>query len=645
MLKRIPHPNACVRAIRSRKILAALLPGLMLSAAPALAYEQAPMLDERVESGDLPPVDERLPKNPLVVEPYESIGKYGGVWRSGLRGGNDNGWIARTVGYEGLVRYDREWKKVIPNIAESWEVNDDATEYTFELREGLKWSDGHPFTSEDVAFTVEMFKNPEYPANTWIDAQSNPTSVEVIDDTTFKLVYDKPNGMLMDQLADINGTMIVTIPKHYCSQFNPDYNADANEMAKEEGFQNWTFLMQDKCAWGWETERWTNPDLPTIGAWIVKEPLSGDAARVVWERNPYYFKVDPEGNQLPYIDRLNMRVSESAEELTLMALNGEIDWQDRHINTNANQAVFYDGQEKGGYHLGKEVRATSSTLVFQLNLNHDDPAMRELFQNKDFRIGISHAIDRQEIIDVVFIGQGEPFQVAPRPQSQFYDEKLAKQYTEFDPERAVEHLEAAGLTETNADGVRLMEDGRPVRIVVDVIAALRPEWVDMLELIQLQLAQVGIEIEINNIDRTLFYDKRPGNDYDAQVWSGDGGLDVMQEPRYYFPANEESVWAYKWQAWYTGANPDIAEEPADWAKKQMALYDELKSEGDPDRRAELMKEILTITKENFPVIGVSLMPDGYYIAQNNLKNVAPTMIDAWLFPQPGAYDPAQWYFE
>lgn len=646
MLKRILHRYAPAPAGRSRNAAAILLAGIALSPLPALAQQQAPMLDERVASGELPPVAERLPKNPLVVQPLESVGKYGGVWRMGLRGGDDNGMIAKTVAYEGLVRWDHSWEKVIPNLAVSWEISDDATEYTFKLREGLKWSDGHPLTSEDIAFAVEMFNNPEYPANSnWIDVQSNPASVEVIDEITFKFVFEKPNGTLMDTLASINGTQVLTIPKHYCGQFYPGTNPDAAKMATDAGFQNWSFLMEDKCAWGWETSRWTNPELPTISPWIVKEPLSGDAARIIWERNPYYWKVDTEGNQLPYIDRLNMRVSQSLEELTLLALNGEIDFQDRHIATNANQAVFFDGQDKGDYRLGKVVQSTSSSLVLQLNLNHDDPVKRALFQNKDFRIGLSHAIDRQEIIDVVFIGQGEPFQVAPRPESPFYDEKMAKQYTEFDPELAAKHLDAAGLTEKDGGGTRLMSDGRPVRITVDVIAALRPEWVDMLELMQLQLAGAGIDIEINNIDRALFYDKRPNNDYDAQVWAGDGGLDVMQEPRYYFPSSPESVWAYKWQAWYTGAEPSIAEEPADWAKKQMELYNELNAEGDAERRSELMREILAIARENFPVIGVSLMPDGYYIAKNNLRNVAPSMINAWLFPEPGGYDPVQWYFE
>lgn len=635
-----------LRALGWRATRAAAIAAVMAAATPAFAQQQSPMLDALVADGALPPVAERLPSNPMVVEPVESIGKYGGTWRSGLRGGGDNGWIARTIAYEGLVRYDRNWEEVIPNAAASWEVNEDATRYTFTLRDGLKWSDGTPVTSEDIAFAVEMYQDEEYPASGgWMDNPNNPVTVEITDDQTFTLAFEKPFGLLMDELAGVNGVTVLTIPKAYCSQFHERYNPEAPAMAEEMGYESWSLMMTDKCGWGWETQRWANPDLPTINAWIVKEPLTGTATRVVWERNPYYFKVDPEGNQLPYIDTLDMRVSESVEELTLLALNGEIDFQDRHITTNISKPLFFDGQEQGDYRIGDNVQASAVTMLVQLNFNHDDPVKRELFQNKDFRIGLSHAIDRQEIIDVVFTGQGEPFQMAPRPESPFYDEEMAKQYTEFDPELAIQHLEAAGLTEVNGDGIRLMSDGRPAQVVIDVISALRPEWLDILEIMQLQLAEVGIDVEINNIDRTLFYEKRPGNDYDAQVWAGDGGLDVVQEPRYYFPYSPESVWAYKWQAWYNGTEDEIAEEPVDWAKEQMALYDEIKAEPDPARRTELMKEILAITKEQFPVIGVSLMPDGYYIAKNNLRNVANDMKHAWLFPTPAPYDPAQWYFE
>ena len=623
---------------------AVALAALLAAAAPALAQQQSPILDALVESGELPPVAERLPTNPLVVEPVDSVGTYGGTWRSALRGGLDNAWIARTVAYDGLVRYDREWKEIIPNLAESWEVSEDAKTYTFKLREGLKWNNGKPFTTADIEFAVQLHKEPTYVGpGGFLRNPNNPVELEVVDETTFKFIFEKPNGVLMDELASVNGLTIVSLSKDYCGQFYPPINPKAAEEAKAAGFDTWEAMMLNRCAWATETIRWANPDLPFMNAWMVKEPLTGSATRVTFERNPYYWKVDTEGNQLPYIDNLEMRVSDSVEELTLLALNGQIDFQDRHISTVANQPLFFDGQEAGDYRMGEEIQSSSNTMVIQFNLNHIDAKRRELFQNKDFRIGISHAIDRAEIIDVVFTGQGEPFQVAPRPESPFYNETYAKQYTEFDPALAAQHLEAAGLVK-GADGMYTFADGSPLVVTIDTIASLRPEWPDMLELIQLQLEAAGIKLEINNIDRTLYYDKRPIGDYDAQVWGGDGGLDVVQEPRYYMANSPESVWAFRWQAWFNGTTPEIAEEPAPWAKQQMDLYNQLRGEGDPAKRTELMKQILTLGQENFPVIGVSLPGNTYYIAKNNMRNIPQTMFQAYLFPTPAPYDPFQWYF-
>lgn len=621
---------------------AAALVSLMTlaGAAHGQQYHQAPMLD----GTDLPPVEERLPANPLVVTPVESVGTYGGTWRSALRGGLDNAWIARTVAYDGLVRYNREWNEIVPNLAESWEVSADATTYTFHLREGLKWNNGTPFTSADIAFAVELFSEPSYGVGGFIKNPSNPVTVEVVDDTTFKFVFEKPNGVIMDELASVNGFTVVSLSKDYCSQFYPKYNPDAAAQAKAAGFETWELWMTDRCSWATETIRWANPELPMMNAWMIEEPLTGDASRATFVRNPYYWKVDTEGNQLPYIDHLSMRVSDSLEELTLMALNGEIDFQDRHIATVANQPLFFDGQEAGDYRLGENVPSNMNTMVLQFNMNHVDPKRAELFQNKDFRVGISQLIDRQEIIDVIFTGQGEPFQAAPRPESPFYDEEMAKQYTEFDPDAAAAAFEAAGLGARNGDGFYTFADGSPLVVTIDMISTVRPEWIDMMELLQLQIEAGGIDIELNNIDRTLYYEKRPAGDYDAQIWQGDGGLDVIQEPRYYMANGDESVWAYRWAQWFQGSRPEIAEEPAPWAKEQMDLFNQLRGEGDPVKRDDLMKQILAIAKENFPVIGISLPGNGYYIARNNMRNIAEPMLHAYLFPTPGPYDPFQWYF-
>ncbi|MHA6730619.1 ABC transporter substrate-binding protein [Devosia sp. A369] len=630
--------------VHAGRVVSGALTAVLMLGSAAIAQQQSPMLDAAVASGELPPVAERLPTNPLVIDPVESVGVYGGTWRSALRGGLDNAWIGRTVAYDGLVRYDRKWKQIIPNLAESWEVSEDSRVYTFKLREGLKWNNGTPFTSADIAFAVELFSEPSYGVGGFIKDPKNPVSVEVVDQTTFKFVFRDPNGVIMDELASINGLTVVSLSKDYCGQFHPKYNPDAVAQAKAAGFETWELWIGNRCSWATETIRFANPELPFMNAWMIDVPLTGDASRTTFVRNPYYWKVDTAGNQLPYIDRLDMRVSDSLEELTLMALNGEIDFQDRHIATVANQPLFFDGQETGDYRLGANIPASMNTMTLQFNMNHVDPARRAVFGNKDFRIGVSHLIDRQEIIDVVFTGQGEPFQAAPRPESPFYDEEMAKQYTELDLEAADAAFQAAGLGPKNADGFYTMPDGSPLVVTIDTIAAFRTEWTDMMELIQLQIEAGGIDIELNNIDRTLYYDKRPLGDYDAQIWQGDGGLDVVQEPRYYMASGDESVWAYRWAQWFNGSRPEIAEEPADWAKQQMDKMKLLRGEGDPAKRDTLMKEILALAKENFPVIGISLPGNGYYIAKNNMRNIAEPMLHAYLFPTPGPYDPFQWYF-
>jgi ABC-type transport system substrate-binding protein len=235
---------------------------------------------------------------------------------------------------------------------------------------------------------------------------------------------------------------------------------------------------------------WTNPALPRLHAWLPTNTFDQDN-RLVLERNPYYFKVDPDGSQLPYIDSVVYAVVGDPQVMILKATNGEIDMQDRNINDLENKPVLAREREKGDYRLSEEVPTNSNTLVISLNLPHRDPVRREIFQNRDFRVGLSYAIDRQEIINAAYQRQGEPYQAAPRPDSPYYDEELAKQYTEFDLARADEHLDRAGYRERDDDGFRRGPDGERISFTVDV----RPEvkvQVSGLDMIRATWRQVGI---------------------------------------------------------------------------------------------------------------------------------------------------------
>ena len=290
---------------------------------------------------------------------------------------------------------------------------------------------------------------------------------------------------------------------------------------------------------------------PVIGAWIHENGTNSDITQLTAVRNPYYWKVDPEGNQYPYIDFLQYDVGEDTETLVLKALNGEIDMQDRHIATLNNKAVFFDNMEAGGYTFFDKIPSGMNTMIIAFNLTTEDPVLSEVFNNRDFRVALSHAINRQEIIDVVFVGQGEPYQAAPRPSSPFYNETLAKQYTEYDPDTANQILDEAGFAERDGDGFRLGPDGNRISFAVEVhtVAADR---IDMLELVQGYWADVGIDMQVEVEDRSILYDRKEANEHQAVVWGGDGGLEIFLEPRWYFPFSNESNFAMLWNFWFNG---------------------------------------------------------------------------------------------
>ncbi|MCC6170055.1 MAG: ABC transporter substrate-binding protein [Caldilineaceae bacterium] len=629
---------------------AAEAPTVVPPEAAASAGHEAPMLAEKVAAGELPPLEERLPANPLVVDVVERIGTYGGTWNMALRGGSDNALFVRTIGYDYLVRWDPEWKEVIPNIAESFEANETATEFTFKLREGMKWSDGAPFTADDILFWYEDVLmdadlTPVIP--TWLVSGDEPVVVEKVDDLTVTFRFAAPNGLFLYFLASPTGDQPTRYPRHYLEQFLPKYNeAGIDALIAEAQATDWIHLFQLKGGGVPSTPYnalWYNADLPTLYAWDIEVPYIG-GQQVVAERNPYYWKVDPEGNQLPYIDEVSYEVGEDVEVLVLKALNGELDMQERHISSLANKAVFTDNMDKGNYHFFETRFADNNVMSIALNLNHKDPVLREIFQSKDFRIGLSHAINRQEIIDVVLVGQGEPWQPAPQPGSPFYNERLAKQYTEFDVDLANQHLDAAGLTERDAEGFRLRPDGSRLTFTVEVIS-VKPDWIDMMELIEGYWEAVGVDVNISTVDRSLGYAHRDAVEYDALAWWTDGGagLDTILDPYLYFPEHPDSAFAVAWAYWYMGDTR--GEEPSEAAKRQMELYDQLKSAADPQVQVDLMNQLLEISADEFYVMGISQRAPGYGIVKNNFHNVPDSFPHAYNYPAPAPTNPEQYYIE
>lgn len=603
----------------------------LLIATPVTAtdYSEAPVLQELVQSGQLPPLEERLPIQPMVVEVTE-IGDYGGTWRSALKGNNDQGWIRRSVGYEPLVKFTYDWSGIEANVAHDWDVNEDATVYTFYLREGHRWSDGTPFTANDVAFYInDVVNHPDY---TGIKpAYYRDAVVSVPDPYTAVFTLPEANGLFLQQVASVDGVIATHFQQEFCQQFHPDYNPQANDNAIAQGLTGWGDAMRFTCG----AQRGRSADRPTIHAWMPLDDYDGINTPVRFERNPYYFKVDQDGNQLPYINDLQMTQVEDVNSIVLMGVAGEIDFMNRHIDLIENKPVFFDAQESGDFQLYDTVLADMNTAIIQLNLNHEDDGFRTLFQDRDFRIALSHGIDRQEIIDVLYAGQGQPWQASPRPSSPFHNAELAQQFTEFDPDLANSMLDELGLSERNSDGVRLMPDGRPLSIQVYISTDLGPQ-LSIMELVKIHWEEIGVALDLRRSERSFVYDLKDNSEHMMHVWKGDGGLgDAMLDPRYYMPTNMESAWAIRWaENWYAPDAPTVQTPPAS-VQRQHELYAEMSGNPEPAEREQLFAQILDIAQEEFFVIGISLPPSSYGIARNSVGNVPADQPMAWIYPNPG----------
>jgi peptide/nickel transport system substrate-binding protein len=600
-----------------------------------LSQKEAPMLEEMVEAGELPPLEDRLPLDPLVVEPFREPGKYGGEMKQYMIG-VDRSMIVRSVNYEKGTRWpwNADFSVVLDNVFENITPSQNDTVFTVDMREGMKWSDGEPFTAEDVKFQWDAWYN--YEDEYWggktrrqFVVNGEMPEIEVIDEYTFRLTFGGPYGIFPQLIAHGGGWAEFWFPKHYLEQFHPLYvgQEEAQRVAEENGFETWIDCYKFMRNARKNTER------PVLYPYIMRQ--SGDEGiRFIYERNPYYWKVDTEGRQLPYIDRVVFDIYQTVDSAIINLMNGDYDMGSKGT-TLENYPLFVENQDKGDYRLIDVKDEKMNMAIINFNMNHPEPAMRELFNTPAFKKGVSHAINRTEISELIYRGTATPMQASPRPESPFHHEEYANAYLEYDPDRANQFLDEAGLTERDSDGFRLNQDGSQLSIVIESSPNYRPEYPDLLELLKKYLRAVDLRVDYKihgNI--TDMSHRQQAGQHDAMLWHGDGGMTVLFEARYYIPSiSGWSSWAPKWADWYTSDGRQ-GEEPPQYMKDMMNKYDRVQQTSNLDEQRALMQDILDQHYENMFVIGTVLGGPSYQVVSNRLQNVPPWWWSSWPYPDP-----------
>ena len=610
--------------------------------ATVLAFNENPMFAEKVKKGELPPVEERLPKEPFVVTPYDGIGKYGGTLR-GISISYESG-TSEIMSWRhvNMVRFDDDCSTIVPNVAKEWRWNDDFTEILFRLRQGHRWSDGEPFTVDDVVFWMDdIILNEEIHKATPSPWGSVGSSVEKIDEITVKFKFEKPFTGLLYYLGGGGSYFVPWAPKHFFEQYHIKYNPNANEEAISKGFDNW--VQQFTSYWNkWKDAIVSSAyglEVPTLGSHILlKEPTT---QRRVFVANPYYFKVDTAGNQLPYIDYHNERFLDKGL-WPLEIMNGNVDQKAQNMPLNI-YPVLKEDEKKGGYALQLPLGMVGPTFIF--NMTDKDPVLRKIYGDVRFRYAMSLAINRDEVNETLFLGLGTPEQALPQnvPYVTGEDKKFM---TEYDPARANKLLDEMGLKK-GSDGIRMRSDGKPLTILWEY--TLQYVWsAEFPALIAEYWQDVGVNVLLKEVNTQLCREKQKANTLDiTSEWMAPYEPSMISSPQL-FVVPYASFWPIMgtpWMDWKTSEGKS-GEEPPSWVKRLWEIADEFKTTvPGSERYMELGKEMIALNFENLVVIGTLGEIPLITVVNNRMGNVPEWNINTTYYGYAYPYQADQWYIK
>jgi peptide/nickel transport system substrate-binding protein len=601
------------------------------------SFGESPMLADM----DLPPLEERIPSDAAVVRP-RVIGKYGGEIRllGFFEGAGAFSAFTETTQQSLFLLHSSvsDPPTFHPNVAKGWELADDGMSLTIYLREGMKWSDGDDFNADDFEFGFEIMNDPELSieiSGAWMPG-GELMGFNKIDDYTVQYTFAEPYWRAIEVFALGYGQgSDLYKPEHFLKQYMPKYNEGAEALAEEEGFESWQAAADFHG--GINDQNYDrDPKAPQINPWIIKE-ISPDS--VLWERNPYFWRIDTAGNQLPYVDTLLVvNVTDASATTPLKVMAGEVDWND-HIGLSlTDYPALKENEEAGAYHTYLYPKTDEShAMGFALNFIHPDPVLREIFNDIRFRHALSLAINRDEINENLFFGLSEPWTAPVSAIWTGYEDWMGTHYSEYDVEKANALLDEMGLEWDENHEYRLRPDGEELFFPGEYCT----EWLayseDLLDLVSLHWKEIGVHMEPKFVPEETLQTAFVANETSWGASNSDGGDEA--EARGEYPIRLIPPWhwgfsdccpmsSYQWRVWLdcdrdqSCSQEDVdGIEPPDEVKRAYQLaYEWLETAADTPEYREKIGELIKLNVENFWYFGTVTPPPSTQIRSHRLGN-------------------------
>ena len=607
--------------------LALLLLSSATDAAPGALHE-TPMFQEPVASERLPKVEERIPRD-VKVAMLPVVGSPGGELRMLMAGPKDTRMMV-VYGYARLVSYTPNLD-IEPDILKSIEIEDGRI-FTLHLRQGHKWSDGHSFTSEDFRYWFEdVASNPQLSPSglpVALLVQGEAPRFEILDETTIRYSWTRPNPLLLPNLSGPS-PLFIYCPSHYLKRFHEKFadKSALDALVKQAKQRNWAALHARLDG----MYRNDNPDLPSLEPWILKTRPPAD--RFTFERNPYYYRVDETGQQLPYLDRVILSIADS-KIIPAKTGAGESDLQARYLRFD-NYTFLKESEDRNNFNVRLWRTGPGSQLALYPNINVNDQAWRELMRDLRFRRALSLGIDRHEINQAIYFGLAIEGQNTLLPQSPLYESEWRSAWARYDLPEANRLLDLIGLIKRGGDGMRLLPDGRPMEIIVEN-SGESTEQSDVLELIRDSWRKLGIRLFAKPSQLTLFRRRVFSGETMMSVDKGieNGLATAAMAPSEFAPTSQQQLEWPKWGQYYetkgrSGEGPDL---PA--AIRLKELYGDWLGAATEADQSRIWRSMLGIWAEEVYSIGTVAGVLQPVVVNAKLRNVPEEGIYNW---DPGAF--------